>query len=87
MKLFFSIVIFSLFTILAIASGDTDSSTAGADESKCDVCKKVYKKSNGWTWDNKLLCVVYRESSSGIFCSRYCAQDRALANGKTECHK
>ena len=85
MKLFFSIVIFSLFTILAIASGDTDSSTAGADESKCDVCSKVYKKSSGWTWDDKMLCINYQQSSSGMFCSRYCAQGRALSLGKTEC--
>jgi len=90
MRTFISTIITAVFIGLAFASSDTDSTSLKANEAKCDKCGKVYEKSSGWTYNTSLLCVTYQASSSGIFCSRWCAQGRAMSNGaldgRSECN-
>jgi hypothetical protein len=84
MKRLLSIIIIVIFVCLTFASSET-SDNLSSDEAKCDVCKKIYKKADGWDYDINLWCATYVKRPGGIFCSRFCTQGRAMNNGKTNC--
>lgn len=81
-----SILTIFAFLFMTFASGDSSSDTLKAGEAKCDVCKNKFNKSDAWDYDITLYCATYVKRSSGIFCSRSCAQKRAIDNGKTSCN-